>query len=69
MTKLLKHVKKITLVTTTTFLFILTATSGTTPVLPLPGITIETGDTIDLKQPDIQPMSDEDDEQTEQKKL
>ena len=37
---MMKHFKKLTLITTATFLFVLTAISNTGNLLPLPGITI-----------------------------
>lgn len=56
MTKLLK---KISIFTTAAFLFLLTATSNVTPLLPLPGITVE--DTTE-DEPEIRPLADDEDE-------
>lgn len=53
MTKLLK---KFSIITTAAFLFLLTATSNVTPLLPLPDITVE--DTTD-EEPEIKPLADD----------
>lgn len=61
-----KSIKKLSLVTTAALLFLLTATAGASPSLPLPSIAIETEDDADdimpvPEEPGIQPMADDED--------
>lgn len=58
---MMKLFKKLTLVTTAAFLFLLTAVTDATPMLPLPGITIDKDANDDTlpKKPEIRPMADD----------
>lgn len=62
----MKHLKKLTLVTTAAFLFCLTAVSGTINSLPLPSITVETEDNAEPtplpEKPEINPLADDEEE-------
>ena len=61
---MMKHVKKLTLVTTAAFLFCLTAAGETLKPLPMPS-TIEIKEDAELtplpQEPEIRPLSDEND--------
>lgn len=68
---MMKHFKKLTLITTATFLFVLTAISNTGNLLPLPGITIGAENTEEEtpEEPDVQPMADDEDDDIDKKHL
>lgn len=60
---MMKHSKKLTLITTAAFLFCLTATSGTISSISLPSITIEAEEDAEStplpEEPEIKPMADD----------
>ena len=62
---MMKYFKKLTMVTTSAFVFLLTAVTGASQRLPLPSITIEAEEDADdiTPTPDelgIRPMADDD---------
>lgn len=56
---MMKHFKKLTLVTTAAFLFLLTAVTETSALLPLPGITVENTSDEDTA-PEVETLADDD---------
>ena len=59
---MMKHLKKLTLIITAAFLFCLTTVNTSGGLIPLPSVTVDEEQPDNQEKPDVQPMSDKEDE-------